>query len=428
MHDAGDGQVKIANGRTGTYLIQLLVSGAADDAHVALGPATSFTAEIGTTWKLALQADGSYTLAEPGEPHRVVTRNENGNLSLAAYTGAENQRWTFNGQPVTFRVGPRRLETSLPPGGSGFAVMAFDAALRPVTGILTVDGASVKVPSLPAAFVTNGVGALAGDDAALGKLLRGLAARPGTTVLLQSAGRPKPASSAWNDIAAGVAALGGDPSAFLQLDGTGDYVLAGYAGGRDQPVFNEMLRRQVNPEVTGARLDGILTRDGDSVLTATAATPAQLDATFGDLAARAPAAWPFDDGGEGTAVLDYIANKLSLTQTSVADIGPVRNAYCVRNVGAPTDWGAKKGDLGRLVYPGGTAGITCPRRRTSSPATRSSWPWPRTTPCRTGTSMRPMPCSCAPASRLARSGTCGSSCCRPPSRFTSIRPCPQAGL
>ena len=128
----------------------------------------------------------------------------------------------------------------------------------------------------------------------------------------------------------------------------------------------EALRRANNPGLRGARLNGTLGRDGQSTYRAEAATAAPLDPSFGVLAGRAQAAWPLDDGKQGTAALKWIADDLSIRQTCDADLGPVRNAYCVANVGGDTTWGTWA-----ALLPGYPAGRTDFDKPTSTPSSRS---------------------------------------------------------
>jgi hypothetical protein len=96
-----------------------------------------------------------------------------------------------------------------------------------------------------------------------------------------------------------------------------------------------MLRKTSAPGEVGTRLEGPLLRDSTSTFTAAEQpTPATLDETFPMLAERSATAWPDDDGGQGTAALNYVAQNIALgKQTCPANFGPVRNTYCVATGG-----------------------------------------------------------------------------------------------
>jgi hypothetical protein len=252
------------------------------------------------------------------------------------------------------QVGRDRESVSFPYGSAGFAVTAVDQTGGSLSGQLMVNGTT---QSLPAAFITNGAGST-DDISRLGVLLGALDKRDGATVLLQSFGKPRPTGTGWNAIADGIAGLGGDASSLRQLNGSGDYAFVGCPTASDadcvkQPTFNEMNRKTSTPGEVGARLEGLLSRDSDSTFTASEqATPATIDETFRELAERASTAWPYDDGGQGTAALNYVAANVKLgKQTCPADIGPVRNTYCLATAGGTTSWSDRAAELRALAAP-----------------------------------------------------------------------------
>ena len=307
--------------------------------------------QLNERWTAAADSEGVSLKSAAGDAV-MSRRKDQVVVDRDEYTG---QRWRLQRLPaladgntfadarqITFRVGAQQYSTLWPGTMGGFVAMAVDSALRPIDG-----NGNVMTRPEPQDFPTNNIGAGPSIDAAgvfeFVEYLDDVARIPGATVFVQSIGRPKPTNDSWNLLAAALGKLGGDVSQVLKLDGTGDYALVGCTGcgGSAQPAFVEALRRSDNPGLRGARLNGTLGRDGQSTYRAEAATAAQLDPSFGTLAARAQAAWPLDDGKQGTAALKWIADDLGIRQTCDADLGPVRNAYCVANVGGDTTWGTR---------------------------------------------------------------------------------------
>lgn len=336
------GLVMLVNERTGQCLNKTSDSPFANPIAVGPGPCAFWDDSPESTWRRVVNADGTYTLQTidtPNAPLRKLTVADDGTLSGTESTGADNQKWLFAGRPITFQVGQHRYSTSLPTGGSGFAVMASDEAVRPVAGY-------------PRVFLTNGSGDSGADQTDLGNALKKLGGTPGTTVLLQSAGRPRPNTAAWNTIADGVAAIGGRRPLLLQLDGTGDFATVGCAGCPEatQPTYSESVSRTVDPTVVGARLEGTLTRDG-STLEAAQTTAAIVDDTFADLANRATTPWPFSNPDDpGYPVLAALSSKLKLPDTcgSSAGLDPVRAAYCLWQDQEEVGWTAESQALDKL--------------------------------------------------------------------------------
>jgi hypothetical protein len=326
LDHAGDGFVRIKNPNTGLCMSaserdeagKIVLVGVQDDC------ATS------DLWQVVPEGDGTFALASAAESTSVLTlegasADDGIRLVMAPDTHARHQRWVFGGRTTTFRLGDARYVTALPPASAGFAVMAVDAAARPVAGT-------------PRSFATSG-GNTAGDDANqsdLANTLKTLAGQPGTTVLVQSLGAPKPNRGGWNAIGDAIQSLGGDRPTFLRLDGSGDYALVGCGNcPPGQPTMNEVLRRQVSPDVPRARLDGLLERNGDSTFTAVQAGPGELDSTLADLAYRTTTPWPYTDTANGREALENIATILNLSSTTTIcgpGLGAVRSAYCATNL------------------------------------------------------------------------------------------------
>jgi hypothetical protein len=150
---------------------------------------------------------------------------------------------------------------------------------------------------------------------------------------VQSLGAPRPNRGGWNAIGDAIRSLGGDRPTFLGLDGSGDYALAGCAKcPAGQPTMNEVVRREVSPDVPKARLDGLLERNGDSTFTPTNSGPGGLDSTLADLAYRNGSNWPYTDTDNGRQALADIAGILNLTTVCGPGLGAVRSAYCVDNI------------------------------------------------------------------------------------------------
>jgi hypothetical protein len=340
---AGDGFVRIRNPNTGLCMStsdvnehgKLVLIGVQDDCS---------TSDL---WQVVPEGDGTFALASATDKNSVLTlegasADDGARLVLALDTHARHQRWVFGGRTTTFRLGDARYVTALPPASAGFAVMAVDAAARPVGGT-------------PRSFATSG-GNTAGDDANqsdLANTLTGLAAQTGTTVLVQSLGAPRPNRYGWNAIGDAIQFLGGDRPTFLRLDGSGDYALLGCANcPPGQPTMNEVLRRKVSPNVPTARLDGLLERNGDSTFTAAYAGPGELDSTLADLAYRTTTPWPYTDTANGRQALADIAVILNLspaTKICGPGLGGVRSAYCVKNLGEG-GWPAIAREVDGIAY------------------------------------------------------------------------------
>jgi Ricin-type beta-trefoil lectin domain-like len=322
--DAGGGIVRIRNPNTGLCMSTSERSEAGEIVLVG----DQDNCSTSRFWRVVPEGDGTFALVSAREPSSVLTleaasADDGTRLVMASDTGAPHQRWVFGGRTTTFRLGDARYVTALPPASAGFAVMAVDAAAKPLG------------PAPPRAFATNG-GSTDGDDAnqnELASTLKTFAGQTGTTVLVQSLGAPKPNRGGWNAIGDAIQALGGDRRTFLRLDGTGDYALVGCANcPPGQPTMNRVLRREVSAEVPKARLDGLLERNGESTFTAAHAGPAELDSTLADLAYRTTTPWPYTDTDSGREALDAIAVILNLTTRCGQGLGGVRSAYCVTNL------------------------------------------------------------------------------------------------
>lgn len=179
-------------------------------------------------WRVMSQPDGTYTVQASFDLTLVLTAQADGSLAIAKDAGGANQRWLFAGSPVSFEVGPRRMATALPAGGTGFGVLATDTAARPLDGY-------------PKLYVTNGASGSSNAQNALANDLKQLGGTVGVSVLVQSIGRPKPNSLAWNAIADGVEAIGGDKLSALSLNGSGDFAVAG-CGKMRRPADLQRVR------------------------------------------------------------------------------------------------------------------------------------------------------------------------------------------
>ena len=286
-----------------------------------------------SSWRLRPQGDGTYSLETvevSGVQARVLGVDGAVEAGLQAPNGSITQKFTFHGRPVTFAVGGQRYPTAVRPGTAGFAVLALDQNLQPVQGT-------------PATFG-------AGEAAGLAQLLKTAAGTPGTTVLLQSVGRPRPGSADWNALASAIDALGGNGQTFLRLDGTGDYALAGCSGCGRAAVLNEVVQKQVQKGLAGARLNGSLERDGNATFAPATGTAATVDPTLRGLAERPDGGWPFADTAAGLGVLQAIHDhyKTGLGSPScTGSVDPVRATYCVKNDRA--NWTSLSDDLKGLT-------------------------------------------------------------------------------
>lgn len=311
---------------------------------VVVGDCADPNQDVRSMWRLAAQPDGTYRIEFADVPPAawVLTAQDDGSLVTVGDTGAPNQRWLFAGAPVSFQVAGQRYATSLPAGGSGFSVLATDTATRPLDGY-------------PKLYVTNGASGSNDAQTALADDLKKLGGTGGVTVLVQSVGRPKPNGLTWNAIADGVAAIGGDKTSLLSMNGTGDVAVAGCGKCGDRPTYNELIRRGVDPTVVGARLEGTMVRDGQGTLVPQQATAARVDDTFDDLAGRGLTAWPFADKGSTPgqyAVLQAIATMLTLPATCGTDTGldPVRRSYCLWQDSEAQNWTGYRLTLNQKTY------------------------------------------------------------------------------
>jgi len=349
LTDAGDGLVELYSRGTGKCLTP------ASGAAVSLSACDS---DAGV-WRADRRPDGTYALTNTGTGGGVLTAGDGTALSIADNQGSASQSWMLGGRPVTMKVGDERRSTAVPFGAAGFVVTAFDASRKPIKGTLTADDkGTIPAPSWPAAYVTNGT--LVSDGFSLGQLLQGLAKQQGATVLIQSIGHPKPASEGWDEIATGVKELGGDPSLIRQLDGSGDYALVGCAGCQQATAFDEASRRAGDPDLVGARLQGTLTRNQDSTFAADFGSGVPVDSSLGDLVERPAGTWSFTDTAAGKAALNAVASQIPLPPTcnDDANLDPVRNSYCPKDVGAATAWAAHGLKLDTLDLPDGVDATT----------------------------------------------------------------------
>lgn len=300
-----------------------------NDNNAKQGDCWTMNESYDSSWRLRPQGDGTValeTVEVAGVPARVVGLEGQTGLRLVPPDGSASQRFTFAGRPVTFAVGRERYSTSLPAGVGGFAVHAFDAALRPLAGY-------------PQVVVTNG-GTDPKGAARLAAQLKDLGARQGVTVLLQSVGRPRPTNGDWSDVADAIGKLGGDARPIVNLDGTGDYAFAGCGRGCARaPAFIEAVRRQADRNVVGARLNGALSRTGTSGFGPDSGSAVGIDSSMRSLAARGPSPWPYAGTQADVDVLQAVHDyfKLGSRPSCPGSTDPVRGHYCVTL--DPPPWG-----------------------------------------------------------------------------------------
>jgi hypothetical protein len=91
-------------------------------------------------------------------------------------------------------------------------------------------------------------------------------------------------------------------------------------------------------------------RNGESTFTAAHAGPGQLDSTLADLAYRTTTPWPYTDTANGRRALSDIAVILKLTTICGRDLGGVRSAYCVKNLGDSGSWASKASEVRGIAY------------------------------------------------------------------------------
>lgn len=254
----------------------------------------------------------------------------------------------------TMQIGGASYTSALPAGATaGYQVLVTDATLTPVLGT-------------PAVFGTNGPAA-AGQEQALAALLASALQQPGATVLVQSLGRPRPASPAAAQIGQLLQQLGGSTWMSLSQDGSGDYALVGNAD-LDQPGLSATAAetsQQWTASASGGdgagrgSLQGVLRRRQDSAWAPTLAdaigTP---DYGLAQLVYQSPTPWPQTDTPGKVAATTWMARQLGLQvgpgscwQPSAPDF---RSSYC----NDALDPDATENQLSQLSFPGRSAGFS----------------------------------------------------------------------
>jgi hypothetical protein len=236
------------------------------------------------------------------------------------------------------QIGGRRYEASLPAGESGFHVVVMDSAQRAQSSAYSMQ-----------------------QEQQLAQVLSRAAHTPGTTVFVQSIGRPRPASSAAPSVALALEQLGGTMWTYLGLDGSGSFALVG----------NPVPQGQINPLVAAAEastqwqgsghgtLQGVLRRRADQAFYAPLAAPTD-DPNLGlaQVVYQAPTAWPETDTPGKVAATEWAAREMGLEPGPGSCYQPAepdfRSSYC--NTGIPEATFLE--GLDGLEYPGPGHGFT----------------------------------------------------------------------
>ena len=252
--------------------------------------------------------------------------------------GTDAQTWSLRplARTLTATVGETDYTLPFPLSWSGFAMLAIDAAARPLA----------EWPLLPSYANTGNRDQDALEQQNLAQELSAWGKTPGTTVLVQSVGSPRPTSRSWGDIGSAIAGLGGNEQVFDQLDGSGDYAFAGCSGCTGMPHASFPLTRAANAD----SLSGTLSRNSSSTLVPRIALPTQTTSpSLEALAYQAPGSWPIPATEGQRAALSWIAERIDLTGAACyAPPQPdVRSTYCNRFL----DFSQKRQDLHDLQPP-----------------------------------------------------------------------------
>jgi hypothetical protein len=260
--------------------------------------------------------------------------------------GADAQTWSLRplARTLTATVGETDYTLPFPLSWSGFAVLAIDAAARPVA----------ERPLIPSYANTGNRDHDALEQHNLAQELSAWANDPGTTVLIQSVGSPRPTSRSWGDIGSAIARLGENEQVFDQLDGSGDYAFVGCSGCSGMPHASFPLTRNAD----GDSLTGTLKRNSSSTLEPRIALPTEVTSPSLEALAYQPATpWPVPASDGQRAALTWIAEQIGLTGAACyAPPQPdVRSTYCNKGI----DFGQKRQDLHDLQPPPeGSQGFT----------------------------------------------------------------------
>lgn len=328
---AGDGRVRIQ--RLDAQSCARLGPGGTG----GLVPVVTAPCSQATSWQTQQAPDGTWNFSMGSSRIGLpLVVGKDGGLYIANNPGQIGTPFILSGQSTQFQVGEQQTTVSAAPGQSGFHVLAFGTTQQ-------------SLPNYPRSFVTSGPGSQ--DVQQLTDAAVDLANTPGTTVLLQSFGRPRPTSDGWNQLGTALGKLGADPTNILQLDGTGDFAMAGCAGCTSAKIDNEVNDRSGGAPSHGARLEGQFQWSSTSVREPADATSASVDTTTARLLQRADwDAWPFSEPGSSeAAALAAIKQALpswtaSCNSTGVDDL---RDSYCG---GTPAQWVKRIDTLEGLTY------------------------------------------------------------------------------
>ena len=248
----------------------------------------------------------------------------------ATDAGAASQRWVFRplARTLTMTLGAHDYSVRFPVGWSGFAVLGLNPALRAMFS---------DYPLVPS--YTN-AGTHAFDDIEQSELadeLHRFSDTPGTTVLIQSVGAPKPTTGRWGDIAKEISALGGSEQAFDHLDGSGGYALVGCSGctsgqreatdAADETAAEADPNHEHDPDALG----GVLTRGSDSTFQAALADPGgSLGFSLLPVAYQQPSPWPVPANEAQRKAYLWISQRLDLGNPKATNTA----GYCY----VPADW------------------------------------------------------------------------------------------
>ena len=235
------------------------------------------------------------------------------------------QTWLLRplARTLTATVGERDYTLPLPLSWGGFAFLGIDAAGRPIAD-----------PPLLFAYANTGNHDIdVVEQSTFAQELSAWSKTPGTTVLLQSVGSPRPTTRSWGDIGNAVARLGGNEQVFDQLDGSGDYAFVGCASCSGLPAASFPLMR--NPD--GDSLTGVLTRNSASSLEPSIAMSLETASpSLHELAYQQPAPWPIPANDGQRAALQWIAKHPQINLTGAACYAPpqpdVRSTYCNKGI------------------------------------------------------------------------------------------------
>jgi hypothetical protein len=233
----------------------------------------------------------------------------------------------------TIQIGDQTVRSGgVPSGGAGFQVLIVNRrTLEVAENVLGITNCGSDL-----ACDQNSTAGFA-----LGLLLRIRSLNSNDLVIIQSIGRPKATTPAWNDLANRITDLGGTRGLFNTLDGTKSYALVTIPGLPNSTV------ESITDSVTGQNgiIVGTLARDhlDGYVPSLDQSSPgATGGSAILQLAYQPPSAWPLRDNAADRAAIAYIAQKLGL------GVSDPNQAYT-----SLTALDGKDGALRSLTYPGG---------------------------------------------------------------------------